>query len=218
MDVHRRLFAWLCCTLPPALAALTIAACGGSSPASSSSSATSAVHGGSGDSASSLPGHSHRSTSRDIVSAGTVTQRPLRGTGGSEANDENAGRTGSADGTAGGPNPCKLVSKAQAQAIVGVPIATPQEAPLGPTCIYQARGGKETITVAVESLEFAKIRSKIHGTMRATMGGHTAYCGDYGRPTTFVPLTQGKVLNVSAPCAIGTRFAEQALRRLGNSS
>lgn len=216
MNAHRRPLAWLCCTLPPALAALTIAACGGSSPASSS--ATSAVHGGSGDSASSTPDASNRgSTHRDIVSTGTVTQRPLRGTGGSEANDENSGRAASATGTAAGPNPCTLVSEAQAQAIVGAPIATPQEAPLGPTCIYRRRGGGDLITVAVESLEFAKIRSKIHGTMRATMGGHTAYCGSYGHPTTFVPLAHGMVLNVSAPCAIGTRFAEQALRRLGNS-
>jgi hypothetical protein len=215
---HRKPLVWLCCALLPALAALLIAACGSSSSATSSS-ATSAADGGPSASVSSTSGHSHRrSTPRDIVSTGTIAQRPLRGTGGSEANDENRSRTESANGTAAGPNPCALVSKAQAQTIVGGPIATPQEAPLGPTCIYQARGGKETITVAVESLEFAKIRSKIHGTMRATMGGHTAYCGDYGRPTTFVPLTQGKVLNVSAPCAIGTRFAEQALRRLGNSS
>ena len=101
--------------------------------------------------------------------------------------------------------------------IVGAPIATPQEAPLGPTCIYERRGGGDLITVAVESLEFATIRSKIRDTIRATVVGRTAYCGDYGRPTTFVPLAHGRVLNVSAPCAVGTRFAEKALRRLGNS-
>jgi hypothetical protein len=203
----------LCCALLPVLAAITIAACGNSSPAASSSSATpAAVHSGPGDS-------NRGSTHGDIVSTGTVTQRPMRGTGGSETNDENRRQTGSGGGTAAaGSNPCALVSKAQAQAIVGAPIATPQEAPMGPTCIYQRRGGGDLITVAVESLEFAKIRSKLRGRMRATLGGRTAYCGNYGHPTTFVPLTKSKVLNVSAPCAVGTRFAEQALRRLGNSS
>jgi hypothetical protein len=142
--------------------------------------------------------------------------RPQRGTGGSEINDDNPGRADSGNGAATGLNPCKLVSKAEAQAIVGGPIATPQEAPLGPTCIYAQHGGKSQITVAVESVEFSKIRPEIHDTIRAVVAGRTAYCGDYGRPTTFVPLTHGQVLNVSAPCAIGMRFVKKALPRLGN--
>jgi hypothetical protein len=139
----------------------------------------------------------------------------MRGTGGSEINDDNPGRADSGNGTTTGPNPCALVSKAQAQTIIGEPIAAPQEAPLGPTCIYDARGGKEPITVAVETVEFAKIRPLIHDPVRIAVAGHTVYCGDYGRPTTFVPLAHGQVLNVSASCSISMRFAEQALSRVG---
>jgi hypothetical protein len=151
------------------------------------------------------------------VSTGTTIQRPVRGTGGNAINDDNPGRADSGTATATGPNPCALVSQAEAQAIVGTPIATPQEAPLGPTCIYGRRGGGDLITVAVESLEFAKIKPKIHDTIRAILAGRTAYCGIYGRPTTFVPLAHGQVLNITAPCVVGIRFAKNALRKLGSS-
>ena len=51
--------------------------------------------------------------------------------------------------------PCNLVSKAQAQAIVGLPLRDPLEAPRGPTCIYRSRDGKRLITLAVQSLDFS---------------------------------------------------------------
>ena len=140
--------------------------------------------------------------------------RPLRGTGGSEPTDESAGHApGATSGS--GPNPCELVSRKQAQAIVGTPVATPQEAPLGPTCIYQPRKRTEQITVDVEPLDFAKIRPMIRGAIRVSAANHTVYCGRYGRPTTFVPVAHGNVLNIAAPCAIGIQFAETAIRQLG---
>ncbi len=220
MAIRHKLRAWLCCITLFALAALLIAACGGSSHASSvvgSTTTPDAVGGVPTSAASHSPGRSHRlSAGRDVVSTGKVIHRPIRGTGGSEINDDNPGRADSGTGTATGPNPCDLVSKAQAQAIVGAPVASPQEAPLGPTCIYEARGGKEPITVAVETVDIAKIRPMIHHATRTIFSGHTLYCGDYGRPTTFVPLAHGQVLNVSASCSIGVRFAEKALSQLGS--
>jgi hypothetical protein len=163
---------------------------------------------------------------RDVVSSGAITQRPVRGTGGNEINDENAARAGSGNGRpigqnpsradSGngrpiGQNPCMVVSKAEAQAIINRPIAAPQEAPLGPTCIYQPLGNKTLITLAVESIDFAKVRPHIRHVIRVVIAGRTAYCGDYGRPTTFVPLANGRVLTVTAPCGVGTRFAKKAL-------
>lgn len=201
------------------LVALLIAACGSSSHAPpTASSATSAAAGAPADVASTnSPGHPRRlPAGRDTVSDGTRIHRPIRGTGGAEINDDNPGRADSGNGSAVGPNPCKLVSRAQAQAILGVPVASPQEAPLGPTCIYEARGGKEPITVAVETVAFSKIKPLIHHPTQVTFAGHTVYCGDYGRPTTFVPLAHGQVLNVSASCSIGMRFAEKALSQLGD--
>jgi len=209
---------WLFYAILFAAAALLIAACGGSSHAPSVvTSTTSTAAGGApaADAASGSPGHPHRlGAGRDTVSSGAVTQRPVRGTGGNEINDDNPGRADGGNGTATGQNPCALVSKAEAQAIIGEPIATPQEAPLGPTCIYRPLGTKGLTTIAVESLDIAKIRSQIRNLRRVAVGGRTAYCGDYGRPAIFVPLAHGQVLNVVAPCAVGTRLAGKALSRL----
>jgi hypothetical protein len=138
----------------------------------------------------------------------------MRGTGGSELNDDNPGRADS--GHATGRNPCTLVSKTEAQAIIGKPLATPEEAPLGPTCIYRTPGATGYVTVAVESLDFAKIRSQLRHPIKVNIGGRAAYCGDYGQPTTYVSLTGSRVLNVTAPCGLGIRFAAKAIGRLKN--
>ena len=192
-----------------AAAALLIAACGGSS---STRSATAAA----GHSAPNEPGPGTTTqTQRDFVTHGVITQRPVPGTGGNEINDDNRGRAGSGSQPAAGQsNPCTLVSKAEAQAIVRRPIATPQEAPLGPTCIYQPVGAKNFVTLAVESIDFARIRPHIRNLTRVDVRGRTAHCGTYGQPATFVALGRGRVLNVTAPCAIGIRFAAKALPRL----
>jgi hypothetical protein len=201
-----------------ALAALTLAACGGSStttggpaptsPAAAVASADVQRTAGSADA-------SAHAGARDTVSREGAVQRPLRDTGGAEVNDENVGKPDDQSTSAGAvAAPCKLVSQAQAQAIVGAPIAAPQTAPLGPTCIYQPQGGGEQVTLTVEALNFAKIRAKIHGLTRTAIVGHTAYCGRYGRTTTFVPLAHHQVLNVAAPCALGIRFAAIATRQL----
>lgn len=196
-------------------ALLSLVACGGSSTPTGSAAGPAGGQGSSSDGA--APARS--GATRDVVSRGTTVQRPLRGTGGAEVNDENARSTAGegSTGTGAVANPCKLVSQAQAQAIVRAPISPPQTAPLGPTCIYERRGGGEQITLAVEALSFAKLERRIHGLTRTALPArHTAYCGRYGRATTFVPLAHGQVLSISAPCAIGIRFAAIAARQLGS--
>jgi hypothetical protein len=180
-------------------AALLIAACG------SSSSSTTATTG-----SAVATGAAHT----DAVTNGVVVHRPAPGTGGAAVNDDNPGQADSGKRGPSASDPCTLVSKAEAQAIVGGSIATPQEAPLGPTCIYQPEGAKTQVTLTVESLDFAQIRAQLHDRRRVRIGGRIAYCGDYGLPTTFVPLSGGRVLSITAPCAVGTRFAAKALPRL----
>jgi len=139
----------------------------------------------------------------------------MRGTGGNEINDDNPGIADSGNGKLVNQlDPCTLVSRSEAQAIIGGQIAAPQEAPLGPTCIYQSLGTESPVTLAVESIDFAKVSPLIHHRIRVTAAGHNAYCGDYGRPTTFVPLKGGRVLNIAAACRIGAQFATKALPRL----
>jgi hypothetical protein len=192
----------LCATVLMA-AALVIAACGDSSSTGSGRAAASIRHG------------ADASTRAAAVTTGSITHRPLFGTGGAKHNGDNPGRADSGRGAVGGQrNPCELVSKAEAQVIIGAPIAPPQEAPLGPTCIYQPLGPKGSVTLAIEAIDFARLKPQIRKTVRLMVAGHTAFCGDYGRPTVFVPLPGGRVLNVTAPCAVGARFGAKALSRL----
>lgn len=151
---------------------------------------------------------------RDKVTYGLVSHRPMRGTGGSEINDDNPGTADSGSGETRGQNPCSLVSKAQAQATIGKPIDTPVEAPLGPTCIYQETGAKTTITVAVESMDLTKIQAQIRNRRQIKVDQHTATCGTYGQPVTLVQLEGGRVLDITGPCAIGVRFMRIAIPRV----
>jgi hypothetical protein len=88
------------------------------------------------------------------------------------------------------------------------------EAPQGPTCIYQARGAKRYVTVAVETMNFTAVRKHARTLSHTRLHGHTAYCMHYGTTTTFVPLSKARVLNVTASCSIGVRFAAKAMARV----
>ncbi len=113
-------------------------------------------------------------------------------------------------------NPCTLVSRSEAQAIVGEPVGQAVVAPQGPTCIYNPQGAKSPITLAVESEHFSRIQPQTHlrDRISVTIHGHVAYCGVAGSPTLIVPLPAGKFLSVTAPCPIAASFAAKALSRI----
>jgi hypothetical protein len=113
-------------------------------------------------------------------------------------------------------NPCALVSRAEAQTIIGAPVAKAVEAPQGPTCVYSPQGAKSLITLAVESMHFSKIQpqAQLRDRISVTIHGHTAYCGVVGTPTMIVPLPAGKYLSVTAPCPIAASFAAKALSHI----
>jgi hypothetical protein len=111
-------------------------------------------------------------------------------------------------------NPCTLVSVSEAEAITGGPIAGRIEAPLGPTCIYRRAGSKTNITLAVEATSFASVTHGMTKPTKVLVKGRSAYCGKLGAQMLFVPLPDGTVLNVTAPCAVAQRFAATALSRL----
>ena len=145
---------------------------------------------------------------------GNRVRRPARGTGGNTVNDDNpAGKASAADsGKLGPANPC-LVSRTQAESFTGTSVAAPKVAPLGPTCVYLAKGGK-MVTLAVEQTVFAKLKPHIHKLSSYTVRGSRAYCGIYGTPITYVLLPRERALVVSAPCDVGKRFATAALAKL----
>lgn len=111
-------------------------------------------------------------------------------------------------------NPCTLVSVSEAKAITGGPIASQVEAPLGPTCIYKRGDSQSDITLAVESTNFTRATHGLRKPTRVLVKGRSAYCGKLGPEMLFVPLPDGTVLNVIAPCATAQRFAALALSRL----
>jgi hypothetical protein len=110
--------------------------------------------------------------------------------------------------------PCNLVTEKQAQAILGAPLQDPVEAAQGPTCIYRSKDGRSFVTLAVQSLDFARLKPRLRLTRRVTVGARTAYCGTYGQPMLYVPLSSGRVLSVAAGCGIARRFATRAVRQL----
>lgn len=153
------------------------------------------------------------------ITKGKVLQHPVHGTGGNSVNDDNPGAKGSfADSgrpsTNGEPDPCTLVSAARAEAITGRSVKL-TEAPLGPTCIYQLSGARNPVTVAVERLRFSTVQKHIKWLSKSKVSGQTAYCGKYGSTVTYVPLSGQRVLDISASCQIGAKFAAVAVPALG---
>jgi hypothetical protein len=144
-----------------------------------------------------------------------VVHRPVPGTGAGTVNDGNRSAADSPKRRlAAASNPCGLVSRSEVQAILRGPIAAPVEAPQGPTCIYRPIRDKRVITLSVQSLEFAKLKAQIHDLRPVMVLGRTGYCGSYGQPTVFVPLSSGRVLDVTASCSVATRVASAAVTRL----
>jgi len=197
-----------------AAVALVATACGGSSATTTST--TTAAH-----VVATHPVNTRKAKERRAAAArerpvkAQRVHHPLPGTGSSQINDDNPGRADTG-GHLSTPesDPCQLVTAAQAREIVGGPVGKPVEAPLGPTCIYRSLRDGRVITMSIEAANFARIKKSLRGAKSASMAGHTAYCGTYGQPTTLVSLGKGRVLSVTAPCAVGFRFAANALPHL----
>jgi hypothetical protein len=90
----------------------------------------------------------------------------------------------------------------------------PVEAPQGPTCIFQAAGARSYVTMTVETTRFAAIRRHSRTLSKRRIAGHTAHCVRYGQVATYVPLSRGRLLHITASCSVGARFAAKALPRL----
>jgi len=110
--------------------------------------------------------------------------------------------------------PCDLVSQAQARTILGAPVEQPLEAKQGPTCVYRSRDGNAFVTLAIEDVDFRSVKRLLRTREAVDVGGETAYCGTYGQPMLYMPLSSGRVLSVAGQCATAKRFAARALTQL----
>jgi hypothetical protein len=136
--------------------------------------------------------------------------------GGAEDNDATPGYADLVERQSSRPRtrftPCDLVSRTRAQTILETPLLEPIEAPMGPTCIYRSRSGKEFVTVVVQRID--EVRSELPGRKRVTVADRTGYCAPQGQPMLYVPLPDNRVLAIAAPCDVARRFAASALPRL----
>jgi Protein of unknown function (DUF3558) len=177
----------LCLIALAALAAL-LTACGGSDPAPP------------GSAANPLPA----STPAAVTSEG----KPLKPGYNALVQRQKSGKPGHRF------SPCTLVTKAQARAILGAAMADPVEAPQGPTCIYRSKRGDQFVTLAMQETQLSKLRRSLKGDRAVKVAKRTAYCGTYGQPMLYLPVSNGRVLTVTAPCKVASGFAATAARRL----
>ena len=145
------------------------------------------------------------STRKDPVQSAPKTVRASKPTKADKAETDTS--------TAG--NPCRLVTRSEARAIVGGRVAAPQTAPLGPTCIYRAARVQSSVTLSVLRMDVPAATKRDRSVIQASVAGHRAYCVKAGGLKMLIPLTGGKVLSVGAPCPIAARFATRALVRVG---
>jgi hypothetical protein len=194
----------VCALLAAAVAALLLTACG-------SSSSTSTVHPPVQAARKVTPIPRPLGAGADIVS--TSHRGPVKARTPAGAIDDEVNASGAKT-----LNPCTLVSRAEAQAILGKPVGQPVSAPQGPTCIYKLRGTTRVVTLAVESLKFSTVKpqAQLRDRMSVTVSGHTAYCGVAGDPTMILPLSAGMFLDITAPCPLAAAFAARALTHLAS--
>jgi len=111
-------------------------------------------------------------------------------------------------------NPCALVTKRQAQTILGAKLLDPVVAPQGPTCVYRDRASQRFATIAIQSTSFSAVRRQLRRVQRVDVSDRTAYCGMNGRPMLYLPLSGGRVLSVASQCDTAARLARRAASRL----
>jgi hypothetical protein len=154
---------------------------------------------------------------KSVVAAQQATQVRNEAARAKRAKAKNAARVASRKQKGSAPSakrPCSLVTKAQAQSIIGVPILEPLEAPQGPTCIYQSKTRKQYVTLTVQNTDFAHLKAQVRKRREVAVSTRTAVCGTYGRPMLYLPLNGGRVLSVAGRCGIASRFAATAVPHL----
>jgi hypothetical protein len=170
----------------------------------------------------------HRSSRIVVLLAAVAVTAAVAACGGSSSSstpklharvvpNPNTVTTGSKKGVtiaANTPNPCQLVTAAEAAAILKAPSVKETEAPLGPTCILSPAGQKKSATISVQTIVLSRDLKEMKGMATLSIGGHKAYCGTIGNTVLLAPLLNHQVLNVAAPCPQAAELAAKALGRI----
>jgi hypothetical protein len=110
-------------------------------------------------------------------------------------------------------NPCSLVSRGEAAAILGGAVQT-SLGRQGPTCIYAPEGSGPQMTLVVERTDLGGLRRNASEAKPMQVGGSSGWCVRYGSTGVVAALPDGDVLHVTGPCALASRFAAKALERI----
>jgi hypothetical protein len=110
--------------------------------------------------------------------------------------------------------PCRLVTRSQAQTILGQTVQKPVEAPQGPTCIFRSDDGKQFVTLAVQQRSVKDLMREVGKREAVKVNDSVGFCGRKGQQTLYVALSPQRVLSVGAPCEVAQEFAERAMRQL----
>jgi hypothetical protein len=112
-----------------------------------------------------------------------------------------------------GLDPCRLVTQSQAAKILQTQLLAPQEAPLGPTCVYRATRQAVVVAVSVTSKPISQV-SKQSGLTESSAQGRTMYCTSHGSPTLYAGIGASTVLTITGACPVAQQFAIAALKAL----
>ncbi len=109
--------------------------------------------------------------------------------------------------------PCRLVSRSEAASILEETVSV-SEGLQGPSCIYASRDSTQQVAIVVESAPLSTLRKRPDRSSRVEVAGRSGWCLRHGSSSVEVPLSDGRVLDVSGPCAAAARFAALALDRV----
>ncbi|MGO9961597.1 MAG: hypothetical protein ACLP50_37430 [Solirubrobacteraceae bacterium] len=165
------------------------------------------------------PVSSHRIVQRAhqtpmVAEPGIPGPRPATGPSGHHILVGGSGATDVPPPAAAPLNPCRLVDRARARAILGGELVAEREAPLGPTCLFETRHPAQDITMTIELALFHRTVHELHRAASVAIGGFHAACGTLGRQVLYVSLGEERVLTIDAPCEVAKELAVSALTYL----
>lgn len=198
-------------------ATLALGACGSSSPERGSDAPVQSAQDVRPLQATHNAGRGHdRASGRRVERHGSSGTGQVRRSGPVRARSQPGLINDEVSSTAAKPiDPCTLVSRAQAEAILEGPVAAPVSAPQGPTCLYMPRRAGAIITLSLHSrIGSARPQAQLAHRMPLHVDGRKAYCGVSGAPQLIVAVSGDRLMRISAPCPIAAAFAAKALTRI----
>jgi hypothetical protein len=107
------------------------------------------------------------------------------------------------------------VTKAEAASALHTALQSADEAPLGPTCVFESSAGAVIATLTIEHGNFEQqVQPRATSVAQAAVAGRTTYCGTLGQPMLWAPLSGSEIFVVTARCDAARALAALVLPRI----